>query len=192
MKGNDEKEKKIEKWKIDKSNHGDGKLCYSEDTIDKIQLFYIIAIILWIIMIIFLKIDIDLIAFLLFTIPIIVYLINFHNVEDCSVEVENEIFKGDFLSFAVFIVLIFMNWNKKSRNVDVFKLLVIAVIFITLSLIDFWVPKNKIILVKHFRSILNTASLSILAIALYIYYREDINNKDKNNREIKLVKIVKD
>ena len=47
--------------------------------------------------------------------------------------------------------------------------MMIALVLIMLSLIDVWVRKDHIILEKHLRSIFQTAALSLLAYALYIY-----------------------
>lgn len=154
------------------TNDTDKCKCYTPEAINQIKLMYIIAIILWVIIIYVFHIhETDIIGWIFIIIPIIVYSINFINIDFCSTDVEGEMFSGNFLLFTVIILTILTNSGKDENKKEIYRIIFLAVIISTLSLIDIWVPKDKIIIVKHFRTILITAALTLLAYGLYKYYQ---------------------
>lgn len=145
---------------------------YSKDLSDKLRYIYILAIIGWIILIYILGLlNADILAWFFLLIPIIVYTINFSSITECNTKTEKELFKADFLSIAFLTAIILINGNRNGDKRHVFKLLFIAIILLILSLIDFWLPSELLILNKHIKSIFQTAALSLLVYTLYIYYQ---------------------
>ena len=162
---------------------------YSDDVVFEIQLIYIIAAVFWILLIFACSLfQSGFIGWIFLTIPLIVYGIGFTSVCNHTTDVEDDMFLGNFLSFGFLVTVILINWVKVADKKKYFKLLMIALVFIMLSLIDVWVKKKYQIIVKHVRTILQTAALSLLAYVLYLYYSELIMQEcfDEEKERLKL------
>lgn len=161
----------IEKEKCQECLYCDKHSKYDKDAIRWLRWLYVIAIVFWLILIIWCKLYVtDLIGWIFLSIPIIIFGINLANLEKCTQETEEHMFDGNFLSFGFLIATILINWDKTINKIKLFKIMVIALIMLMFSLIDIWVPKKYMIVEKHFRTILQTLSLFILAYILYQYY----------------------
>jgi len=112
---------------------------------------------------------------LFLSIPVIVYMINYVGCKEITKDVEQHMFKGNFLSFGYLIVVIFMNWNSSIERTKFFKTLVISIILLMLSLVDLWVCESLLILSSSLKSIFQTASLGLLSYSLYMYYLDNRN-----------------
>lgn len=152
------------------------KKCRSDSSINQIRVMYVIALILWLIVIYIFKLyKTDGIGWVFLSIPIIIFIINFVNIESCSPENEDEIFGGRFVLFVAVLLSFFTVWTKTESKKEIYKVIFLAVILLTLSLIDVCVPKEHFILVKTYRTILVTASIALLTYALYMYYVKNIS-----------------
>lgn len=147
---------------------------YEEDIIKDIQWIYILAGIVWLILVYVLGLlKPDIIVLLILLIPIIVYAINFVSISEHLCLIENQMFKGNFLYFAFITAIILINWNKDINSTekhDLFKIVIIALILLMLSMVDVWLDPKQFAIVKHVRTTLHTASLTLLALALYMFY----------------------
>ncbi len=159
----------------DSNDNNDECKCYHKQTIKYVQAVYIIGLILWVVGILLLDIyEEDIFVWLFMFLPPVVFLINLINLEECSKEVEREMFKGNFLSFGFLITIILINWNSPLENQDkskFFQLLVVSFILIMISLLDVWVGIKHQSIIKHIKTVLHTSALAILALALYLYYQ---------------------
>jgi len=159
----------------DRCTYNSNKDKYHRDTTRNIQIAYILGAIIWIIIVFCLNIkQWDFIIALFLVGPLIVFAINYWNLDNLVCRVEQEMFKGNFLQFGFLITVILINWNPPSNNADkvsFFKLIIVAFILLMLSIVDIWVDEHTLSLVKHIRSMFQTAALSILVVALYIYFR---------------------
>ena len=66
-----------------------------------------------------------------------------------------------------------LNWSSKGYNGDKNLFTLIIVIAITLSIIsmyDFWIPKKWLSVYKHYRSCLETLSLTLVIFGLIEYF----------------------
>ena len=149
---------------------------YNPNTLRQIQIMYIIAAILWVVLIIYFRwFKTGILGWVFLFIPLLVFAINYQSTCGHTTDIEGEMFQGTFLSFGFLITVILINWTKVGDRQKIFKILGIALILIMFSMIDIWVRKEHIILIKHFRTILQTAALSLLAYALYTYYIEAVS-----------------
>jgi hypothetical protein len=124
------------------------------------------------------------IGWLLLIIPLVVYGIGFAQAQYHTPELEDDMFLGNFLSFGFLTTVILINWTKVGDKRKFFKILMLALILILLSLIDVWVKKKYQILVKHVRTILQTAALILLGYVLYLYYFELVcHQKGTHNQD---------
>ena len=170
--------------------------CYGHQTVKRVEAIYLIGLVLWFVLILLLDvIEPDIIVWIFLFLPPAIYLINLINIQCCSVKVEKEMFKGNFLSFGFLITIILLNWNSPLEGQDkskFFKLLVVAFILIMVSLVDIWVGIEHQSIIKHLKTVLHTAALSLLALALYLYYKFyqdscrihnlNCNNNNNNNK----------
>ena len=148
---------------------------YEREIKSSIEYVYIIAAIAWIILTIVLglwKHD-DIIVWLILLLPLVVFAINYLSLGDFTCEMEDQMFRGNFLSFGFLVAIILINWNSPMGHHDkteFFKIIVAAFILLMISLVDLWVEKKRMPIVKHIKTSLHTASLTLLALALYLYY----------------------
>jgi hypothetical protein len=147
---------------------------YDDRVVSYIQSVYIIASLLWVLLIFILDLwKNDLVVAGILLLPIIVYLINFVSLGEFTCSMEDQMFRGNFLSFGFLVAIILINWNTPLGHHDkteFFKILIVAFILLMISLLDLWVDQCKMSVVKHIKTALHTASLSLLALALYLYY----------------------
>ena len=148
---------------------------YHCEIVSRIQIVYIIASILWFVVVFMLDLwkKNDTIVLLFLALPLIIFGINFLSLGEFTCKMEDQMFKGNFLSFGFLVAIILINWNSPIGNHDkteFFKILILAFILLMISLVDLWVGENKMPIVKHIKTTLHTASLSLLALALYLYY----------------------
>jgi len=144
---------------------------YTADCTQHIQLIYIIATIVWIIIVFALGLyDVDIWGLLILTIPIVVFFINFNNTCYVTEEIEEQMLKGNVLSFIFLITVILINWSKIKDKSQYFKILLLAILFIALSLVDIWSPPERYALTLHIRTIFNTLALILLVYVVYIYF----------------------
>jgi hypothetical protein len=143
---------------------------------------YMVAAILWLILIYSLQFwKSGVLGWLFLLVPLVVYGINLSNVTRHTHQLENEMFKGNFLSIGYLIVIFIINWEKVKDKQRLFLILMIVLILILGSVLDVWILNQ--IYVKHFRSILIVAAISLLAYVLYIYYEELIGEPTSLSKE---------
>lgn len=160
---------------------------YDPNTQYKIQIIYVIAIIFWLILIVILQLYLpkNTFLFIILLIPLIVFIINFFNVKCYTLDMDGEMFKGDFMLFASILLVVFISWHDKPKHgPKMFRVLMVSLVLTMLSLIDIWVSKENLILVKHVRSVLQTLVLTLLIYALFLYYTDFILS---NKPEIKTI-----
>lgn len=147
---------------------------YGRKKVFNIQLLYIIASILWIILIIIAGLyKTTILGFLILSIPIFIFGFGFSSARHLTVEIEENLFTANSLSIGLVILLPLLTEVDKSynKNKKTFtRAMVIAVVLAMLSLIDVWIQPKMISLTKHIKSIFQTTALTLLVYALYMYY----------------------
>ena len=148
--------------------------CYGKKKTFIIQATYIISALVWIFMIGFLSLyRTDQIGALIVLIPLFTFGISYMNASYLTVEVEEDMFKANFLSIGLLLVLPLLTWMNRDYTGDrkqFYAVLIGALIFTLLSLTDVWVRKRWVSLVKHVKSVFQVFSLTLLIFALYLYY----------------------
>ena len=148
---------------------------YDCETKNSIETLYIVASITWLVLTVVLglwKHD-DILLWTILLIPLLVFAINYFNLEEFPLQMENQMLKGNLLSFAFIVAIILIHWNSpfdKGARTEFYKILITAFVLLMISLLDLWVGEKKMLIVKHIKTSLHTASLSLLAVALYLYY----------------------
>lgn len=153
-------------------SHVHGK--YNDNVIMQVRTVYVIATLVWLFIVFFMGFlkDDPIIIFILL-IPVAVFAINFVSTGEFTCHIENQMFKGNFLYFGFIVAVILINWNKDisaEDKHDIFRILVLSLILLMFSMIDVWVSAEEQPIVKHIRTTLHTASLTLLAYGLYEFY----------------------
>lgn len=159
---------------------------YTADNIYYLQIMYIIAIIIWILIIVFLKLyETDIIGWIILLVPIIIFIIGFTSLSGIDQEVEDFMLQTDFLQLGYIIIVIVLMWDKSIKNSKIFHLIGIGLALLVMSMIDVWISKSKLVYMKHFESIVQTMAAVILIFALYYYYtiRANIAEEEENEEE---------
>lgn len=154
---------------------------YSDEQITDIQAVYISALLAWVFIILSLGlVKDDYLILLILMIPPIVFLINYVSLGGFTCELEDQMFRSNFLSFAFLVAIILINWNSPlgyNDKTEFFKILITAFILLMLSLVDLWVDVEHMSVIKHIKTCLHTASLTLLALGLYLYYTYHTNQR---------------
>lgn len=144
-----------------------------------IKLLYIIGIILWISLIIGLGLfQKDPLALLIISIPFIIFIFDYFNVDNIDTSIEVIVHKFEYLSIALIMIVPLITWFNKNDNNSVItrkkfmKIMITALILVLLSLIDLWVSPKYISMTKHCKAILQTLGLTLIIYSLYTYYIE--------------------
>ena len=149
---------------------------HPEDIIKYIRLCYITGALLWILILHFLKLyRADFYIVLILAIPFLCFAIAFVNAPYITGELEDELFKSNYLSIGLIIVIPMLTWINNDYSGDkrnYTRILILAIITTLLSMVDIWVTNRIFPVLKHCQSILQTFSLVLLIYGLYSYYSD--------------------
>lgn len=147
---------------------------YPSNVVTWIRVLYIIMAVFWIAIIYLLELyKIDWLGYIFLVIPLIVFFINYCNAEVVSPAVEEEVFQANYLSIGLIVVLPLLTWLSKEYPGDREKftsIIIMALIFIMLSMIDIWLSRSWLSLMRHIQSSFQTLSLILLIYAIYYFY----------------------
>jgi len=146
---------------------------YTKEQVSQLRGIYLAFVLFWIILIIYLELyKEDSIVLGLMCIPILIFLYEYLTVEQVEREVEDQVFVANYLSISLLVVLpLFFNLTKVTQFMKPLRLVIIAVIFILLGLVDMWVPRKLVPFARHFKACLETVGLLLLIIAVYMFYQ---------------------
>lgn len=147
---------------------------YGKKRTQSVRLVYLLSMIIWLILILVLQLyKTQVIGYFILLIPFFFYFLGYWNADQLTVEVEEKTFSMGYISISLLIVIPLVTWVEKNFHGNrwyLTKIIVVAVILALISLIDIWVRPKWITLVRHIKSALQTASLTLLVFALYAYY----------------------
>lgn len=148
---------------------------YGNGKIDTLFLIYFIFIILWGILVWYLHPSVDWKGWLIMFLPWIVFFIAIWYLDSLSVHVENIVGENNFLTTGLFIAIPLMALVSKDitdqqHNSVVNKVVLFAVTFAVLSMIDIWLPEKLLSIVNHLRSIFQTMSITLIIFSMYYHY----------------------
>ncbi len=161
--GEESEKREIQKGKCKK---------YEKHTIFWTRIIYLIAIVIWLILIIYTGFYRLHGAFIL-AIPFIIFVIGIINASCLSTDVEEYMFAANFLTIGLLLALPLLNWTCKGYSGDKRLFTLIIVLAITLSIFsmyDIWVPIKWLSVYKHIRSCFQTLSLTLVIFGLVEYF----------------------
>jgi hypothetical protein len=163
---------------------------YGPKIIDRLRIIYILGIVLWIFILIFViwgkgqrstSDNLDLLELTILAMPIIVYLFSINNLKYIDPTTEDKFFAVNYLSIGLLVIVPLLTWSHDTfkKNDELFSLMLLAIILAVFSIIDVWVSPEWFVLLRHIRSMLQIASLSLIIYALYLLYMAGPYREDK-------------
>ncbi len=153
---------------------------YKDNKITTIRVVYLISVVLWLVILyVFRFFETDLIGIVILIFPIIIFSISFSFIEFNTVDVESEMLGGNVLSFVFLVVTIMIKWSEIKQKRKILLAIIVSIVLLMGSLVDVWVNKENIIIIKHIRSIFNTTALSLLIYALYTHYSDMLHSDEE-------------
>jgi len=144
---------------------------YKDNQITTIRVVYLISVVIWLVIIYLCRFyESDWVGILILLAPIFIFAISYYYVEYNTTDIENEMLNGNVLSFVFLVTSILIKWTEITHKRKILLAMMISIVLIMGSLIDVWVSKSKVIIIKHIRSIFNTTALALLIYALYEHY----------------------
>lgn len=146
----------------------------SKDKILIISISYILGMLIWTILVCLLGLyNHDVICTCLIFIPYIVFILGMMNADKVTEETEREFFAYNYLSVGLLIFLPLLTWlgnNNRSKNTMFITLVILALIFTMLSMVDIFVRPEYLTTMRHIKSVFQTLSMILLIYAIYLYY----------------------
>lgn len=147
---------------------------YTPNKIRYIQTLYIIAGIIWASIILIMGLyRTDVIGLIILTIPFIIFIIGYYNASVMTPEIEEIVFKSNYLSVGLLVVIPLFTWLGKHHDEDrghFIGIITLGVILSMISLLDFWVKRGWMSVIKHLKSVLQTMALTLFILAFYVFY----------------------
>jgi hypothetical protein len=157
---------------------------YGTRKVRMVQSLYIIASLFWILLIYLLKLyKTDFFGYLILLIPLFIFAFGFLNATSITGEVEDILYKANYLSVGLIIILPLLTWfandykGDPQKRLQFLSIIIVALVLTLFSLMDVWVSRKWYPLVRHLKSVFQTLSISLLIFGLYIYYVERINHE---------------
>lgn len=157
---------------------------YSPKAASTIRIIYLIAIVIWFLVIYwggFYKTGIVANFILLF--PVLIFALAYHHVNNHTTDIIHRMLKGNIVSFLFLTVSLLVNWFKIGDKKKVYKAMMISIIFIMISLVDYWIPQKDLVFLIHIKTISQTLAIVMLTYALYIRYSDNIEYMMADKKE---------
>lgn len=156
---------------------------YSKRQIKLLQVIYIVASIVWVFLIYALGVFNYPLSWihLILILPLVIYGIAFLQVCKTTQDIEDDMFSSDILALGLLFVTIFIRWSKtgdgNAESQHTLYVTLAAFTLVILSIIDIWTKRNVFSIVKHVRSIFQTAGIILLVYLLYFYFGNIMEHK---------------
>lgn len=152
---------------------------YDPDKVTSIRLVLFFFVILWIFVIVYLELyHTDFLGALILSLPFFIFFIACISAPYLDEKTEEKLYEINFLTVGLMIVIPLLTWMAKDKHKDKHKFVtisVVAIIFAIFSLIDIWVPKYYISVVRHIKSSFEVLAGILIIYAIYDYYLEHID-----------------
>ena len=146
---------------------------YTPETVTYVRVLYVFLIVMWIVLVVYLRLWSTLGGSVLVA-PVILFGLAFATAPYLCDDIECFMGQANCLSLGLMIampLLVYLNNSKypgdKQRYTSA---IIMALIFSSLALVDVWVPPNFMTPYKHFRSALHVVSLTLFIYALLHHF----------------------
>ena len=152
-------------------------LRYDQGTQRQLFIFYICAIIFWIILVFMLGLHrFGMAGIVVLSIPILIFAFALSQIPTMRVDLEGEIHKANFLSLGMIVALSLFTLLEKSytgNKKQFASVVLVAIVMSLLSLVYIWSGPKYVPLTRHFKSTLQTMGAALLVFALFMYFNHN-------------------
>lgn len=151
-------------------NHLD-KSCYGKDKCWSLKIIYLVAIIVWIVIVVCFSLYKLPFSYLLI-IPPILFCFTISNGSYINIEVESEIGRIIYFPMLVILCINLYNWIAKDTSGNGEKMIhciFIAMVSLLLSSVDIWTHKKWIFAIRHISSVFETYTISLIVYVIILY-----------------------
>lgn len=148
---------------------------HTQDEILHIQETYLFLTFIWSVLVVILAIYTNhLYGLIVLLFPYVVFACAYIFACDITVEMEENLFSGQFFTVAIFITLplLVRADNVKSSRSQYMIPMLMALTLTILSVIDFWIPEKWLVIERHFQKGLQVMGLTLVVFSLYVFYVE--------------------
>lgn len=161
-----------------------------------IQIIYIVAVILWILIVYALRVykDQSIVSYMILAMPIFFYALGFLSMRKKRVYNNQNSTAIDFLALGILFVGVLFEISHHHTQHYTINIIIVAFVLLLLSTITIWTTKKSFSLVQHLRSIFQTAAITLLVYVIWVnvankvpmsYY--GLNAKNQNNNPTKMI-----
>jgi hypothetical protein len=149
---------------------------YSSETADIVFIIYVLAIILWAVLIMYLNPTIEGFGTFILFIPFITFFISMMSLGHLTKQSEDSVNSSLFITAGLVITVplltvVARDFGGDQREKDkVVFIIMTAVTLALLSIIDVWVPLEYSPIVKHVKSIFQTGFFTLILFTIYYHY----------------------
>lgn len=138
-----------------------------------IHVIYVVFFILWICIALWLGLYVSgIVGAFIALVPLVLFTISTVSIPYLTMGVEEQLFKANFLSLGLVVVIpLFglMSKNYKGDQRQFLYVLLMAIVFAIVSLMDIWLSPNYMSVVKHIKSSLQIFAIVLLVFGIWLY-----------------------
>ncbi len=156
------------------SGEGTKECSYTPNQVFYIRSVYVFGVLMWLFVIYILSLlQYDWFVLLLLCVPLLLFTWTWTRIPWFVTDYEKSVFNTNYLSITLLVVLpLFFNLSKLNHDCVALRIVIVAVFFILLTIIDIWTSPVGASVMKHFKSVAATIGVFLLLIAVYIYFTE--------------------
>lgn len=158
----------------------DGKRVYDDKTKQMVKWVYAIAAGIWLVIVGLIvggprkKLHGVLFAIeaMIICLPLVIISFNLYNMDKIGPDEELLVFNMNYLTIGLIIVVPLLTWiyDKSKANNQLVTALMVCIALILLSVLDVWVTKEYLSIVKHARSVIQTLAIFLLVYVVFLFY----------------------
>lgn len=143
---------------------------YTLEEIRRIRNVYLIGIMVWIFIAWIICIPSTCIEVIILLVPVVLFFLDYINLPDIEQETEDAVFADNYLSISLLVVIPFFTntMGSKPREPRILSIVIFAIGLLLLSILDIWVPRSYLGMVKHIKTMFQTSGLILVLFALYL------------------------
>lgn len=152
---------------------------YGEGKIRNIKIVQIVGILIWTLLVYFLQLYmVNWIGYVIIAVPYFLFLLAYWYTDSLNEEVEETNFDMGFLSVGIILILPLLHLvDREFRETaslaeknKLMNLMLATVVFALFSLVDIWVSRKYISIVRHVKSMFLTIAITLIMFIFYIFY----------------------
>lgn len=153
---------------------------YAADKVFWIRLAYVVLALVWILIVLVLRLHIiHPVCLIILAIPLLVFTVNFWTAEYITMTDEESVYQANYLAVGLIIVLPLFTWLNGNHNGDKKRyggIVVTAIVLMLLAMIDLYLPREWLSIIRHIQSACQAMALTLLIYALASFFLDSVDD----------------